>query len=246
MDALTCATLLAEPVGELGARFYFDASTRARAKELGLRSVEYYGLGRAGVMGDVSPAEVESVFAFFSPSAIEAMYTIPSARLAASEAARHYLASADDYAERTFATVSSDVLENVAGACARVAGAVPKGLYRLVDGYVGAAPATSAPARAYRGVIIVRELRGGVHALAAADAGLASADAAYVENPDLFQLHGFVEEDRVDRDGAPARRALVEEETTRAMATYLEVLSASARVDLVEGVRAMAACGGGA
>jgi hypothetical protein len=244
MDPLLCAKRLAPPVGELGARFYFDAGTRARAKELGLRSVEYYGLGRAGVMGDVEPEVVESAFTFFSPTAIALMYTGPRERLSASEAATHYLASADDYAERTFASLSSDVLEAVASTSSDLAMAVPAGRYLVFDGYVTAAPATTPAASAYRGIITLRELRGGVHAQATITAGLAPADAAFVENPDVFSLHGFVDEDRRDREGASARRALVEEETSRAMATYLEALSPDERAKLVDDVLAMAACGG--
>lgn len=244
MDALECATLLAGPVGELGARFYFDATTRARAKELGVRSVEYYGLGRAGVMGDVSPEEVESAFAFFSPAAVAAMYTGARERLRPLEAARHYLASADDYAERTFAHLASDLLENVSRESTAVARAVPVGRYRVFDGYVSATPTTSPAASAYRGVIVLRELRGGVHAEAVAAAGLSPADAAYVENPDIFSLHGFVDGDRVDPEGAVARRQVAEEATTRAMAAYFEVISEGARDELVAGVNAMAACGG--
>jgi Helix-turn-helix family len=246
MDAHECAALIAAPIGELGARFYFDEATRSRAKELGLRSVEYYGLGRAGVMGDVSAEEVEDAFAFFSPTAVQAMYTNARERVSPLEAAVSYLASADSYAERTFATLSSDVLASVARAADEVAAVVPVGRYRVFDGYVAAPAATSEAAKAYRGVIILRELRGGAHAVAVADAGLAPADAAYVESPDLFRLHGFVEGDRRDPDAAPARRALAEEATTHIMSSYVEALSASARVALVEGVIAMAACGGGA
>jgi hypothetical protein len=244
MDSLTCANDLAQPVGELGARFYFDAATRARAKELGLRSVEYYGLGRAGVMGDVEPEVVESAFAFFSPTAIAMMYTGPRERLAPSEAATHYLASADDYAERTFASLSSDVLEAVASTASDLAKAVPVGRYLVFDGYVKASPAATPAASAYRGIITLRELRGGIHAEAVLAAGLAPADAAFVENPDVFSLHGYVDEDRRDREGASARRALVEEETSRAMATYLEAISPEGRTRLVDAVLAMAACGG--
>ena len=242
MDALTCAINLAGPVGELGARFYFDAATRSRAKELGLRSIEYYGLGRAGVMGDVEPAAVAAAFTFFSSAAIERMYAAPRERFDPPEAAAHYLASADAYAERVYADLDEGLLAGVANAAFRVAAIVPEGRYPIFDGYRRAGRATSAAASAYRGVILLRELRGGAHIDAVLEAGLSPADAAYLEDPAIFSLHGYADEDRSDLGDGLERRSLAEDATSRAMAGFFAVLDEAERARLVEGVAAMAAC----
>ena len=244
MDALSCAKSLAGPVGELGARFYFDDATRARAKELGLRSIEYYGLGRAGVMGDVEPAVVAAAFTFFSDAAIERMYAVPRGRARASEVAAHYLASADAYAQRVYAPLEESLLARVADATFRVAAIVPEGRYLVFDGYRRFGRATSAAASAYRGVILLRELRGGAHIDAVAESGLTPADAAYLEDPAIFSLHGYAEEDRSDLVDAAQRRAVAEDATSRVMAGFFAVLGESEREDLVADVAAMADCQG--
>ena len=243
MDALSCAIALAAPVGELGARFYFDDATRSRARELGLRSIEYYGLGRAGVMGDVDVDVVERAFTFFSSAAIERMYGAPRERTSPLEAAAHYLASADAYAEAAFAELGETLLARVADLTFRVAAVVPEGRYLVFDGYRRAGRATRAASSAYRGVILLRELRGGVHIDAVHEAGLTPADAAYLEDPAVFSLHGYSESDRSDADDAAQRRSFAEDATSRAMAEFFAVLPASERDELVVGVAAMAACG---
>lgn len=244
MDALTCAKSLAGPVGELGARFYFDDATRSRAKELGLRSIEYYGLGRAGVMGDVEPEEVARAFTFFSSAAIERMYGAPRSRFRPSEAATHYLGSADAYADRVYAGLDEALLAGVAEAAFRVAGIVPEGRYPIFDGYRRAGRGTSAAASAYRGVILLRELRGGAHIDAVRESGLAPADAAYLEDPAIFSLHGYADDERSDLENGPERRSVAEDATSSTMADFFAVLDESGRESLVAGVAAMAACTG--
>ena len=241
MDTLTCAISLAGPVGEVGARFYFDDATRSRAKELGLRSIEYYGLGRAGVMGDVEPAAVARAFTFFSGAAIDRMYSVPRRRFRPSEAAAHYLASADAYAERVYVDLDDDLLAGVADMTFRVAAIVPEGRYPVFDGYRRAGRANSAAASAYRGVILLRELRGGVHIDAVGESGLSPADAAFLEDPAIFSLHGYADEDRSDFADGPQRRNFAEDATSETMADFFSVLADNERERLVAGVAAMAA-----
>ena len=235
---------LAGPVGELGARFYFDDATRSRAKELGLRSIEYYGLGRAGVMGDVEPAMVAAAFTFFSDAAIERMYAVPRGRFSPSEAAAHYLATADAYAERVYGALDEALLARVADAAFRVAAVVPEGRYLVFDGYRRFGRAGNAAASAYRGIILLRELRGGAPIDAVAESGLSPADAAYLEDPAIFSLHGYADEDRSDPADAPERRSYAEDATSQVMAGFFAVLSEDERDELVAGVAAMADCPG--
>src|ERR1700733_4590516 len=75
MDADELSVLTAHPMQVLGMSFYFDPLTRATGKELGLNVYEFYGLGRAGTLGDVDTATVQDVFHFFDPSIIDFVWT---------------------------------------------------------------------------------------------------------------------------------------------------------------------------
>ncbi len=246
MDALSCARELARPIGDLGSRFYFAPSTRARAKELGLRSVEYYGLGRAGVLGDVAPQEVLGAFAFFSPTAIEHIYANARASLSPVTAAAHYLASAEAYATESFAGLEATVLTRVSELGERVLAAAPVGRYRLFDGYRAMRPSTGPAPRAYRVIVELRELRGGAHIDAVAEAGLSAAEASYLEDPENYALHGFGPGDVGDAArlvAAAPLRALAEAATDATMAEYYAVLSGPERDEFVAAVAVLAGAG---
>ena len=55
MDALELVHQTSGLIGAAGAAFYFAPATIARGQELGLDRVQFYGLGRGGVLGDVEP-----------------------------------------------------------------------------------------------------------------------------------------------------------------------------------------------
>jgi len=68
MNTVELADLTADPVQVLGASFYFDALTRARGKESGLNSFEYYGLGRGGTLGNVDTESSSTPSPSFTPA----------------------------------------------------------------------------------------------------------------------------------------------------------------------------------
>jgi hypothetical protein len=84
-------------VNKAGDRFYFDADTMARGKELGLDGFRFYFLGRGGVLGDVEPAVIVAAFGYFSPGVVELMWDSAKQVVAPREAAREYLACADRF-----------------------------------------------------------------------------------------------------------------------------------------------------
>ncbi len=228
MDALELARFLAAPIQTIGAAFYFDPGTRDHAHALGLNAFEFYGLGRAGVMGDVEPARVLEVFAFFSPSAIEAIYGAPRARRAPLATARDYLEAAYAFAERTFGALGRDALELVGAGARRVAEGARAGEAPLVDGYLAIADPVEPLHRAYLGAILLRELRGGVHLGAVRALGLTPAAATYLEGPDAFALHGFGDDDVPEvTDELRATKVAAEARTDERMAELLGVLDGS-------------------
>ncbi len=237
MEALDLAERLAEPVGTLGASFYFDAGTRARAHELGLNSLQFYGLGRAGVMGDVDAARVVSTFAFFSPTAIDTIWS--QAKLVADPVAtaEEYLRAAYAFADRTFGALDANVLVAVAGAVRRVVDATARGRWALVDGY-RQYPVPENPVHgAYLAAILLRELRGGVHTDAVGEVGLDGATACYLESVTYFNWHGFTDAEAPEvTDELRQRRVRAEALTNEKMAEHFNVLGDAAREGLADGV----------
>ncbi len=241
MDARELAAALADPIQSLGAAFYFAEGTRERASVLGLNVYQFYGLGRAGVMGDVEPAVVESVFAFFHPGVIDLIYTQPRATHDPATTAAAHLEAANAFADQSFAGVAPGTLADVARVAREVLDGVEVGRYPLVDGYRAWDESHDVRPAAYRATIALRELRGAVHVEAVSRAGLTPLEACYLQDPGVFALHGYAESDapRVTAD-LTARKERAEALTDEAMARYLEPLGEDARAALLEGVRAMA------
>ena len=242
MNPRDLADHIAGPVGRLGAAFYFDPGTIAAGEALGLDAVAFYGLGRGGLLGDVEAADVERIFAFFAPRAIGHIWTRPRATHDPAEVAVAYLAAADDYSRRTFASLDADLVTRLAGAAHAAADADAPGARPLPDGYARMGRADDGLADAYRGVIRLRELRGALHTEALVVEGVAPIVACYLEGPGGFALHGFTEEDApevTDEDRAAYERA--ESRTSDLVAERLAVLTPEQGDDLAAGVAAMAA-----
>ena len=114
MNTVELADLTADPVQVLGASFYFDALTRARGKESGLNSFEYYGLGRGGTLGNVDTDVVVDAFTFFHPRALERMWTQAKEKADPIAVAADYVEAAYEFADRTFGAVDLKVLRDFA------------------------------------------------------------------------------------------------------------------------------------
>ena len=114
----------------------------------------------------------------------------------------------------------------------------------LFDGY-RTAPASATPAaKAYRAVILLRELRGGVHTDAVKAEGLDAPAACQLDRPgmDFFRMHGFSEEDLVEPTAElTAKKAAAEEATNARMAELFATLSPAQRQAIVDGTKALAA-----
>jgi len=243
MNSLECATSIAEPIGRAGSWFYFTPSTAAYAEAVGLDAFGLYALGRGGVLGDVSPEDVDSTFYFFKPGFIAAIYGAARAIASPEVGVPAHIAAADDFALRTFGAIPPATLEAFNKAAELLIASTPLGRWPIADGY-RALPLPAEPAaRAYRLTIDVRELRGGVHTDAVIAAELSPVLACYLDGDARhFALHGFTDDDIAEvNDALRDRRADAETETTRAMAELLDVLTDAQRVALVEGAVALRA-----
>lgn len=235
MNGLELAELTADPIQVLGSSFYFDSLTRARAKELGVNVYEFYGLGRGGALGDVDTQVVYETFAFFHPSVIDFLWTNAKVKADPVAMATSHLEAAYAFADRTFGEVEGPLLAHFATLARRVVDAQAPGACPLVDGYKRAAEPSDPVHGAYLGTILLRELRGGLHIHAVAEVELDPVAACYLQDPTVFALHGYPEED------APAvteeleiKKFHAEELTNAAMAKCFDILSESQRDTVAE------------
>ena len=244
MDAAALSTELAEPIGSLGAAFYFSPASAARAESIGIGLGALYAPGRGGVMGPVDAERIEEVFFFFKPPMIRAMAGSGLRSVDGPTAAAASLGAAGDYAAERFAEVDDDILVDFAEAARALSATLPSGRWPLVDGYLAMARPEGVAAEAYYWVIVLRELRGGVHTEVVKAAGMSAATACQTDALDVaFSLHGFDDEDRVElTEELRARRAAIDAATDEAMATLLEPLSDAQRDALNRGAITMLAC----
>ena len=241
MDPRTTVSTIAGPLGDIGAGFYFSPQSLARGEALGLDVVALYGAGRAA---DLDPMTADATFHFFKPGMIGAIVERGRAGGNPKAVVEAHHAAADDYAETHFNAVDPATLTAFADAVSALAQTVPVGSWPLFDGYRDAPVATTPAAKAYRAVILLRELRGGVHTDAVKAEGLDPAAACQLDRPgmDYFRMHGFSEEDLVEPTAElTAKKAAAEEATNARMAELFAPLSPAQRQAIVDGTNALAA-----
>ncbi len=240
MNTDTLADTIAHPIQVVGMSFYFDPLTGVRARENGVNIVEFYGLGRGGTLGDVDEATVVDAFYFFHPRFLNRAWTMAKEKADPVTIAANYLQAAYEFADRTFGGIETTVLANFAAAAQKVASRVDHGRHHLVDGYKQYAVPVEPAHAAYLGSIVMRELRGCVHIDAVNEMGISAVEACYVEDPSIFTLHGYTQDEApVLTAETEAKKQGAEEITSATMAEYFTVLSAKERQYLCDGALAM-------
>ncbi|MCP3989133.1 MAG: hypothetical protein GY724_08665 [Actinomycetia bacterium] len=178
-------------IGSLGAAFYFDSATVSRGKELGLDGFRFYVLGRGGVLGNVEPAVISSAFGYFTPDLVTKMWTSGSEVMAPREAARHYLACAQEFGRATFSGIEGlDAYCEAAGAINDAADGASLALYA---GVAAEPLCDDTPGRAMQLTATLREYRGSAHLAAIRALSLDPAVAHVIKRPDEFTLFGYSE-----------------------------------------------------
>ncbi|HEY5265571.1 MAG TPA: hypothetical protein VIJ40_02040 [Acidimicrobiales bacterium] len=240
MNADELSSITADPIQVLGMSFYFDPLTGERGKEHGLNIFEYYGLGRGGTLGDVETSNVFDVFKFFDEKTIEFLWGRARTKADPVTIAADYVEAAYAFADRTFGGIDIAVLSSFGKAARKVVDATLSGQSPLVDGYKKY-PAPANPVHAaYLGTIFLRELRGGVHIHAVKEVGLDPVQACYLQDPGVFTLHGY-SEDQIPEvtPELEAKKVRAEELTSAMMEKYFDVLSDTEREALASGTRQM-------
>ena len=234
----------AGPVGRLGGAWMMTPEATTRGEELGLKGWAFYYLGRGGVLGEVDASVVAATFVFFPPELLRKGWERGQQVLTVAQAHEHYVQLCLDWGRKKFASWAgagrlADLLTEAAVA-ADVSG-IPlfAGWRALLTGQVGR---TDDPARCALALQVLREHRGGLHALAVVAAGIAPLQAVVSGRygPDNAAMFGWPQP---WPEAEPGRAAMAEVErvTDRLVEPAFAALRPDDRAELVDLLRAAAA-----
>lgn len=187
---VTAASVAAEPISALGTSWMlhpeqFEASTTAG---YGHPFAGYFA-GRGGVLGEVSADVVDAAFGLFAPEVVAQMWDLGRPVHGARGGAELYLDQAAQWARPRLAGV--DGLERFVELGERVIAAAPTLGLPLFAG-AKSLPRVADPAGcAFQVAILLRELRGSIHVIATAAAGLTPAEAHLLNGKDAAYLEMF-------------------------------------------------------
>jgi hypothetical protein len=182
-------------LSHLGSRYMLDPATAALGTEAGYPDgFAFYVAGRGGVLGDVEADVVYAAFGFFSAGVVAKMWPRGIAVEGARAAGRRYAAACDAWGRAHLA--SAPGLARFAELAEPVVHGVDALGLSLFAGLRREPLADDAPARAYRLVTWLRELRGSVHVASVATAGLGGLEAILLDPTGgdfIAKLHGYRE-----------------------------------------------------
>ncbi len=226
-------------IRDLGWAFYFAPPTVARGEALGLDRLQFYFLGRGGVLGDVEARVVASAFGYFNPAVVAALWDAGRAVVSPRRAGREFLASAAEFGREHLADLPDgqafcDALQAVQDA----ADPVGLSLYAAVS----AEPlADDVPGRTMQLVAVLRELRGSAHLLALVASGVAPKTAHFLKRPEAMAMFGWPPGDVPEvTDADRSRLAAAEELTDELVRPAFAALDGQGAAALLAGLRAMA------
>lgn len=228
MDATATATATATAVSTIGGRFILDGATYKRGAELGFQGIDFYIVGRGGVLGDVDADVVSAALTFFEPTAVRTLWEQGRTVMSPADAATAFAACASAWAE---AHVPDDL---DAARLAELAGRVVTGgrpaCAPVFAGWRALPVPTSPKAAAVHQMNALRELRNGLHGAAVVSAGLTPIQALSLRTPQMVAMFGWAE--AVDTDGLSPVWEAAEQNTNRALAHAFDPLDADERVEL--------------
>ncbi|MBM3806426.1 MAG: evbL [Actinobacteria bacterium] len=222
MNSSEVASTIAPLLGSVGAKYMLDPETMAHGAAAGYpNGFAYYVAGRGGVLGDVDSDVVCAAFMFFEKSLIDKLWKEGIAVEGARAAGRRYMQSCDAWGEKNLANIAD--LEKFISPAEKLVASVDSSGLSLFAGLRAEPLPTQLPARAYRLITLLRELRGCVHISACVIHGINGLEATLLASGGEFsaKLHGWqppyedVERLRPNRDAA-------EKSTNEAMARLID------------------------
>ena len=191
MNSAQVASAISQPLSSLGAKYMLDAETMAHGASAGYpNGFAYYVAGRGGVLGDVDSDVVYSAFMFFERSLIDKLWKAGVAVEGARAAGKRYMQSCDDWGRKHLSTIEN--LDLFIAPAEKLISNVDSSGLSLFAGLRAEPLPQDAPARAYRLVTLLRELRGCVHIAACVTHGLSGLEASLLSSGEgLTKLHGW-------------------------------------------------------
>lgn len=221
----------ADAIGDLGSRFMLDMRTYQIGAELGFAGVDFYLVGRTGVLGDVPGEVAAAALVFFEPDTVVAAWDRSRPIMAPSEAAARFAEVGHDWA-RTHLTDEATCarLAELAGTVVtRASGAGAP----IFAGWRQLPAPPDAPAAALHHMNALRELRMALHGCAIVAAGIDPHAAVALRSPGMLGLFGW-SEPHPEPDSVRAAWQDAEDATDRAMGRALSTLDETERAELVE------------
>lgn len=231
MERRAAARQISGPVLDVGGRFMLDGATYARGAELGFAGLDFYVVGRGGVLGDVPGEVVAASFVFWEPTTIVANWdagraVMPPARAAAEFLSLGHRWGRDHLSDGLPAGRLAELGRRVTDA-ADAAACCLFAAWRLVPW------PDDDRAAALHAVHLLRELRGGLHGLATRAAGLTPLQAVAVRPGAGLPFMGWPSELPESRD-LHARWEAAESATDDLVAEALGVLGDDDLDELVD------------
>jgi helix-turn-helix protein len=225
-------------ISYLGGLFYFAPQTLARAAELGLSPSQFYFVGRAGVLGNVSAAVADSALGYFAPSVVVRHWDTASQVLPPSEIAAAYLECCRDFGRHYLG--GEDWLGQFCAAAELVLNAASPVALPLFAAVKALPLADDLAAKAMQLVTFLREFRGGVHLMAIVASGLEPRVAHWLTRPDAWENFGYRPSD-IPEVGEEHRESLMRADklTDQLTVPAFSVLDESATEALLTGLEAM-------
>ncbi|MCP4962849.1 MAG: hypothetical protein GY925_26735 [Actinomycetia bacterium] len=238
MDTRDLVKQTSPTLNSAGAAYYFAPETLAKGKEIGLDGFRFYCLGRGGVLGDVEPAVISSAFGYFAAGLVTKIWNSAKEIISPREAARAHLACADDLGRARLGGVEGldgfcDAAETI------ITNTDPSGLALFAAVAAEPMPEDRA-ARAYRNVLILRELRGSVHLISVVAEGLTAVTAHAIKRPDDVATFGHAEPPEIGETEIAALDA-AEKRTDDIMTRFYGVLNDAQKLALATGTAAIGA-----
>ncbi|MEJ2888524.1 SCO6745 family protein [Actinomycetospora aeridis] len=244
MESQECAREMREVIVHRGGRFMASPQLATHERRLGVPPRSLYFRGRSAVLGDPPAGVVADLFGIF-PGWLVDLALGATAAVPAGEAVDEFAGACADWAEEHLGAV--DDRDRLADHLYAVADAADASALPLFSGWRATTRPDGDTARLGHAMLVVRELRGGLHFAALRAAGMGVVDAVLADpevGPDRLRQTGWRPQDvddavarrADDPDRAATRRAEAEERTDAAFGACLDVLGADGRAELAAGL----------
>jgi len=217
LNATQTASVIASVIGSIGSSYMLDPDTTAAGVAAGYpNGFSFYVAGRGGVLGDVDADVVYSAFMFFERGLLEKLWKQGVAVEGARAAGKRYMTACDDWGRKHLGGVTD--LEKFIGPAEKLVASIDASGLSLFAGLRAEPLPTDSPARAYRLITLLRELRGGYHIAAVITYGLTGLEATITGSGEgTAKSHGW-QPPYAEMSGLVAQRDAAERATGDAMA----------------------------